>query len=65
MAIADRIGSLPITATTYESIGRVHLDTGDTTLGMNYLLQALDIFQRLGSAQAVKIQNTIDGAPPT
>jgi tetratricopeptide (TPR) repeat protein/transcriptional regulator with XRE-family HTH domain len=65
MAIADRTRSLPIKATTCENLGHLHLDTGDTTLGTNYLMQALDIFQKLGSAHAEKIQNTIDSISAT
>ena len=63
LTIARDIPAAEIEADALTGIGRCHLQTGNTTLGTALLRQALDIYQRIGSPSAQRIQEILDEHP--
>jgi Tfp pilus assembly protein PilF len=63
LTIARDIPAAEIEADALTGIGRCHLQTGNTTLGTALLRQALDIYQRIGSPSAQRIQEILDKHP--
>lgn len=65
-AAATAIGMLPEKARAAEGVGQYFINAGETDRGVGYLRQALEIYQKLGSFNAERVQRAIDDAaePP-
>jgi tetratricopeptide (TPR) repeat protein len=60
LTLADDIGARLDEADALEGIGRCALQTGDTEHGLDYLRQALQIYQQIGTPGAARIQQILD-----
>ncbi len=60
LSITRDIGSRLDEADALEGIGQCHIQAGDITVGGAFLRQALEIYQRIGSPGAERVQNTLN-----
>jgi tetratricopeptide (TPR) repeat protein/transcriptional regulator with XRE-family HTH domain len=65
LSIARDIGSALDEADALEGTGRCHIQAGDITVGETFLSQALEIYQRIGSPGAKRIQDTLGKRHPS
>ena len=59
LAIARDISATPEEARALEGLGRAHLQGGDHDKGLDYLRQALTIYQRIGAPAAQRVRETL------
>jgi tetratricopeptide (TPR) repeat protein len=59
LGLARDTGTPMDEAGALEGIGRCHIQARDIAVGGTYLLQALEIYRRLGSPNAQRVQKTI------
>ena len=60
LAIADRAGSLPEKARASEGVAEYLIKNGDVDSALSHLRDALDIYRKLGMANADRVESAID-----